>query len=131
MLYEIICVYLTYLERRHKRHHLADETDYIYVIGEEITETLLERICEKIVEHIWRMVITSFVAKRLSRTTVPTTTLKKAAIWLACFAARALRDPIKFPTRVDAATPVKLVNKIHAGRGSELLTDTEGYRVKD
>ena len=40
----------------------------------------------------------------------PTRTLKNAAAWLARWAPRADRAPIRFPTRAEAATPENVVS---------------------
>ena len=39
-------------------------------------------------------------------TITPTMTLNKADAWAAAFAPEGDREPIKLPTRVDAATPI-------------------------
>lgn len=38
--------------------------------------------------------------------TMPTMTLSKADAWAAAFAPEGDREPMKLPTRVDAATPI-------------------------
>ena len=54
-------------------------------------------------------------------------------MWLACFAAGASRDPIRFPTRVDAATPANELLSLEGCTkyGVRLLTDTERDCIKN
>jgi hypothetical protein len=56
--------------------------------------------------RVCRRELASLEAVMATITTAPTTTLSNAEAWAAAFAPDGDREPIKFPTRVDAATPI-------------------------
>jgi hypothetical protein len=94
-------------------HTWKDATRGITLLTSWITSASLLNILPKTFDHFISLIsmkqhsipLTSFVAIKVTITTKPTITLRNAETWLARLADIAERNPIKLPTRVDAATP--------------------------